>query len=351
MKHLAKKGMAVSLLLTCCIASSNIIASPYLMQPDKTAETAAIVETSESASLKQLKEKYDLEAKLSSIKKCLMDKNVAPQVGSVGGEWLIIGLERYGEGAAESYASGYYNTLESYVKAAKGVLSTRKYTEYSRVVLAVTALKKDPANVGGYNLLTPLGDYDAVVKQGINGPIFALIALDSKNYEMPICKTAKTQATREMYLSYILNKQGMDGGFGMSETSNADVTAMALVALAPYKEQEKVQTAINGGLKYLSTVQTAAGGYLSDETENVESAAQVLLALNALGISYTDTRFVKNGHNLIDNILSFYKAGEGFYHTKEMTSVDAMASEQAFYSLVSTWRVENGQSSLFEMND
>jgi hypothetical protein len=110
----------------------------------------------------------------------------------------------------------YYDHLLATVQAADGVLSTRKYTEYSRVILALPALGKDPADVGGYNLLTMLGDYNKVLVQGINGPIFALLALDSGDYAMPVCTGAQQQASREMYIDYILGRQHADGGWSLA---------------------------------------------------------------------------------------------------------------------------------------
>ena len=44
-------------------------------------------------------------------------------------------------------------------------------------MLALTAIGKDPASVAGFNLLKPLADFEQVTKQGINGTIFALLAL------------------------------------------------------------------------------------------------------------------------------------------------------------------------------
>ena len=108
-----------------------------------------------------------------------------PQVGSIGGEWAVLGLARSGYEIPEEYYQKYYSTVESYVKTLDGKLHNKKYTEYSRVIVALTSIGKDPSNVAGYNLLTALGDYDRTIFQGLNGPIWALIALDSGNYNMP----------------------------------------------------------------------------------------------------------------------------------------------------------------------
>ena len=83
-----------------------------------------------------------------------------PQVGSIGGEWTILGLARSGIDIPDEYYEKYYRTVEEYVKDCGGVLHEKKYTEYSRVIIALTAIGKDPSDVAGYNLLTPLGDFE-----------------------------------------------------------------------------------------------------------------------------------------------------------------------------------------------
>lgn len=349
MKRKKWAGIALSL----CIAFQLGISQSFDATPLRQAKTDIYNSTgAEAVSIWQQEQAAALEKKLDVIKAELIKQTPKAKTGSIGGEWLIIGLARYKTDDMSVYFNQYYDELVSVVKANKGVLSTRKYTEYSRTILALTALGKNPADIAGYNLLTPLGDYENVLKQGMNGPIFALIALDSGNYEMPVCQTAQTKATRQLYVDYILNKQLADGGFALSgSTADPDITAMVLTALAPYKQQPRVKAALEKGVNLLAQLQNDSGGYRSYGIENVESAAQVLTALNALGISPFDERFVKNGHSLIDNILSFYKEGEGFCHTMAINAGNQMASEQAFYSLVSTWRCLQGKSSLYVMQE
>ena len=117
----------------------------------------------------------------------------------------------------------------------------------------MTAIGRDPANVGGYNLLTPLGDYDATVWQGLNGPIWALIALDCGNYAVPQNPAAKTQASREMYLQAILDAQLADGGWALAgktaTASDVDMTGMALQALSNYQDKAEVKAATDKALR------------------------------------------------------------------------------------------------------
>ena len=278
----------------------------------------------------------------------------SPEVGSIGGEWAIIGLARSGYTVPTNYYEDYYARVEKYVKNCSGVLHERKYTEYSRVILALTAIGRDPSKVAGYNLLMPLGDFEKTIWQGMNGPIWALIALDSGNYDIPKNPAAKTQATRQLYIDEIVTNQKKDGGWSLTDTgdSDVDITAMALQALAKYQDQKAVKSATDKALDYLSDVQDSKGGYASWGTTNVESVAQVVVALCELGIDLGDSRFVKNGHMLTENLLSFRQSNGGFYHVLDGSDGNnQMSAEQGFYALVAINRAENGKNSLYRMGD
>ncbi|MDR6551971.1 S-layer homology domain-containing protein [Paenibacillus qinlingensis] len=275
-----------------------------------------------------------------------------PQVGSIGGEWAIIGLARSNYNVPQSYYDDYYKGVETYVKDVQGNLHDQKYTEYSRLIMALTAIGADPSNVAGYNLLTPLGNFDKTIWQGINGPIFALISLDSGNYNIPVNPKAKTQATREMYIDEILSHQLQDGGFALSgKTADPDITGMALQALAKYQHDKKVKQATEKAIDRLSKLQDTDGGYASWGEKTSESTVQVLMALCELGIDLHDSRFVKNGKTIVDDLLSFYSKGQGFQHTFDGTGVTGMSTEQAFYGLVNVQRISVSKSSLYRMND
>ncbi|MDO4711514.1 MAG: S-layer homology domain-containing protein [Peptostreptococcaceae bacterium] len=275
-----------------------------------------------------------------------------PQVGSIGGEWAILGLARSGYDVPSSYYENYYKNVEQYVTDHKGNLHDVKYTEYSRVVIALSAIGKDPRNVGGYDLLKPLGDFEKTKWQGINGSIFALIALDTMEYSIPKNPAAKTQATRDKYIQEILDARLTDGGWAMSGTkADPDVTAMALQALAKYQSKPAVKVAVQDAVEVLSKIQNAKGGYDSWGTANSESTSQVIVALGELGISLNDPRFIKNGNTLLDDLLSFYEEGKGFKHTYDGSGQNQMATEQAFYALVSAERASKSKNSLYRMSD
>ena len=274
-----------------------------------------------------------------------------PGFGAVGGEWLVLGLTRSSLEIPEEYFESYFQNVSAYTAQQSGVLHERKYTEYSRVILAVTAIGEDPSDVGGYNLLQPLADFEQTVFQGINGPIFALLALDSGNYAIPENIADSTQATRDLYVDYIVNAQLADGGWTlMGGEAEIDLTAMALQALAKYQDRKDVTQAVEKGLAVLSQRQNEQGGYQYSTAEQAscESVAQVIVALAELGIKLDDPRFIKNGHTLLDGLLQFQQADGGFSHlTDEKT--DLLATEQAFYALVAASRVAKGEASLYRM--
>jgi hypothetical protein len=302
-------------------------------------------------------DKAELETKVTESSAYMLGTVKNPQVGSIGGEWAIIGLARSGYDVPLEYYQDYYATVEAYVKACNGVLHDKKYTDYSRVIVALTSIGKDPRDVGGYNLLTPLGDFDKTIWQGINGPIWALIALDSGNYAMPQNGEAKTQATRQMYIDEILSRQLADGGWslngkgGDTTPADPDITGMALQALAKYQDQAAVKTATDEALDCMSERQGTDGGFSSWGTGNSESSVQMLTALCELGIPIDDDRFVKNGQTILDNLLSFRNADGSFKHTSTGGGNNQMASEQGLYGLVAALRMEMGKNSLYRMGD
>ncbi|MFI3174053.1 MAG: S-layer homology domain-containing protein [Bacillota bacterium] len=281
-----------------------------------------------------------------------------PKIDSVGGEWAVIGLARSEEAVPETYWNAYYKTVSDTVSAQKGILHDKKYSEYSRVALALTALGKNPSDVGGYDLLLPLGDYEATIWQGMNGPIWALIALDSGAYEIPENDEATTQATRELYLERILDCQLSDGGWSLlggtelqseNELSDPDLTGMALQALANYKTNADVKSALDKAVAFLSTAQNDDGGFSG--ADSVESCVQVMVGLLAMDISLEDSRFVKNGNTTLDYLLSHYVENQGFLHTKTDQTVDLMSTEQGFYGLVALQRNLQNKTHLYDMSD
>ncbi|MCL2568219.1 MAG: S-layer homology domain-containing protein [Oscillospiraceae bacterium] len=297
----------------------------------------------------------ELETIIADTVEFLLRTVSEPEVGSVGGEWFVLGLARSGQHVPDSFFEAYHRRVEQYLRARNGVLDERRFSEYSRVILGLTAAGFDPRNVAGFDLTAPLGDFERTIWQGINGPIFALLALDSLGYSIPANQAAQTQATRGLYIAEILRQQLPDGGWNLvGTTGNADITGMALQALARYQHIPEVRAATERALSFLSGIQDANGGFpggFSAGASTVESTVQVLVALGELGIPIDDPRFVKHGNTLLDNLLSFRNPDGGFRHSHAQSATNLMSTEQALYGFVAAQRAIEGRNSLYQMSD
>ncbi len=302
---------------------------------------------------------YELEDVIHDTVEYIQHRVQKPQVSPVGGEWSIIGLARSHVNIADKYFDDYYRTVKKQLRDTNGLLHDKKYTEYSRVILGLTAAGYDPTDVAAYDLTKALADYEKTVWQGINGPIYGLIALDCHAYTIPTNSQARLQASRDMYVDEIIGRQLPDGGFSLLELgdqahtsykSDPDITAMVLQALARYQDREDVAKITEEALNCLSNLQNDKGGYDSLNGRNSESVAQVIVALGELGIPLNDPRFVKDGNTLLDNLMTFYTRGRGFSHSNNGES-NLMATEQALYALVAAQRAKAGKNSLYNMMD
>ena len=317
----------------------------------------------------------------SSADGYLINETYLELAGSTPGDWYQIGLSRLG--VEDNYA-GYLAVIRDRVEERyrdPGKLSAAKATEWHRIALSVLASGGDPRALGTdesgapidliadgtYNrgLATPLG------RQGINGWIWGLIALDSMRYEVP----ADAYYTRDDIIVEILRAQLADGGFALSgKTADPDITAMALQALAPYYNSErsytykrratgsertcKVREVVDEAVQRLSELQLDTGDYMSWGTENVESTDQVTVALCCLGIDpLTDERFIKNGNTLLDGILRYRMPDGGFVHSYTFDSdnptslpdkSNTMASEQTLYTMAALRRQGLGERTLYD---
>ena len=277
-----------------------------------------------------------------------------PSVGPIGGEWGVLGLARSGltVPGLEDYCQKALEFIRQSIDPATMRLHSAKSTDNSRMILALTAIGKDATNIDGYNLVAGLSDLDYVTYQGNNGPIWALIALDSGNYP------ASGTATRQALVEELLRVQTSDGGWAVTGSkADTDMTGMALQALAPYYEtNEQVRTAVDKAIDKLSQMQQADGSFCADYGDGnpvatSESIAQVITGLTALGIDpATDPRFVKSGGSALDALLRYYVDGGGFRHLPEGER-DGMATEQGYYALTAYFRFRNGENALYDMTD
>lgn len=274
---------------------------------------------------------------------------------SVSSEWTAVGLAKAGVVVPESYEEIFEQNVQQQIVAN---LERLKITDAERLTIAAAAIGRDPKNINGIDLLDKIynsidiRNVDTMTRQGTNGLIFALVALDTKNYEVP--KDAKWN--REKIVEALLSYQRADGAWSLSTsntgTASYDMTAMALIGLAPYNEQPAVKKAVEKAVTFLSESQGPTGGFNETFVGGISSEAtsQVIIGLTANNIDPQGEQFTKNGINLIDHLLSFQTDNGGFKHT--MTgSTDGMATEQAIQGLVAFDLFTKGEGRLYDFSE
>ena len=268
-----------------------------------------------------------------------------PSAGSTGGEWMALGFARSGREVPDSY----YDSVVAYVDEKideNGRLHATKCTTNCRFIVALTAIGKDPTDVGGHNLLAGLNDMGYIRKVGVSGVIWTLISFDCGKYEMP------KGIDRETLVDTILDFQVPGGGWATSgNIADPDVTSMAIQALAPYREEPEVRSALDDAVTMLAGMLDETGNFPSQYGASSESVSQVIVALCTLGIDpNTDERFVKNGMSALDGLLGYYVEGGGFKHIHS-GKIDGIATEQGYYALTAYFRMLEGKTPLYDMTD
>ena len=307
-----------------------------------------------------------------------------PAFGSAGGEWAALILGRSGR-MTEEWKTKYlaavkssFDEIEAKSPELKEAnkLSSRNLTENSRAIIGLYSAGADVTDFYGWNLCAPLAgdnvggdkteesqDYKDTIWQGINGTVYALIALDYAGYksegETKVTDLSDENVTtlRDDYICKILELQLADGGWAFyGDSSDPDITMMAVQALSKYTYLPKVNDAVERALAVMSSKQTDQGGYASWGSVNSESISQVICGLTMLGIDpTTDERFIKNGNTIVDALKSFnvecqkdnvtYSEYRGYAHAEQngVMKYNQMATEQAGYAMVALWCQKKGQ--------
>ena len=305
----------------------------------------------------------DIDTVLSKVRSYILSKDTKPDYSSI---WNVIGLKRSGLYVPESYINLFYSNVIAYCESKDWQITRAKYSDYSKLILAVTAIGVDARDVMGHNLLAYLSDYENVSRQGNNGTIWALIALKSNPvYTIPEDSSAKQQNSEELMVQKIVEMQCADGGWTlMGDTGDSDMTGMAMQALASYYNKdgyEYVTAAIDKGLAWIEKNQLSSGGFGTMKTETSESVAQIITALCGVGIDCgEDARFIKNGKWPMTGLFQYYMPEGGFMHVAAGAGnngggaggiIDGMATEQGLYATVAYRRFLDGETFLYDMSD
>ncbi len=241
------------------------------------------------------------------------------------GRWTIVAQNAAG-------ATSDSGTVRELKTAVKGNMKTgyTRVTDLAYDILCASAGGYDAKSIAEHNLIELLAGRNDMLQQGANGPIFALLALDSCGYE-----TAEGALwDRDSLSEAILSFQTDEGGFRLGDTMGADVdvTAYALMALSRYSDNVEVSRAIDRAVSWLIEVQNEDATFSSLGTPSCESTASVVMALISLGIRVSGERFSKDGVTIYDALLSFQKSDGSFSHIAGGAG-DVLATEQAVMAM------------------
>ena len=336
-----------STIMKCC---SFLLAAALLLSSItcivQAADTEVYSETKTADTLNP-----DIDTVIQKVRSYILSKDSNPDSS---GTWNVIGINRSSLGASTKYNQAYYENVYAELESKNWVLTTSKYTEYSKLILGLTAIGKDATNINGHNLLSYLSDFSKVTKQGFNGPVWALIALNCHpSYSIPTKAGVTEQTTEEGLIQYLLAGETTSGGWALSgDKPDADVTGMTIQALsAYYGKRDDVTGAIDRALLWLSESQMESGGYGTMDEETAESAAQIITALASIGLDPAqDERFIKNGKWPLTGLFQYYLPEGGFMHVAGGV-VNGIATEQGLYAAVAYKRMQQGKTFLYDMSD
>ncbi|MDZ5610029.1 DUF4430 domain-containing protein [Bacillus pseudomycoides] len=293
----------------------------------------------------ELKEPIENELLMKQLDQAIAKTSQKMMEDGIDSDWVAIALARSGNNIPVETKISYLQSLTQKVEKRVERFSA---TDVARTVLAVSAVNGNPTNVAGTNLVQKL--YQSEKLNSVTGYTFALLALDTKKYEVP----AGAKWDRAALVKEILNAQHTDGGWtynvesSKEEASNIDVTGMILSALAPYQKQPEVKQAVDKAVQYLSNKQLNTGGFEADGQENSNSVAQAIIGLAITGIDPTSDAFTKNNINAVYNLISYQLANGEFKWLPSDEEGSSMATEQAFLALVQYKAFVNGEGSIYD---
>lgn len=287
---------------------------------------------------------------------------------------FLTALSRFG------YKDDYYaygavlkdGVIRSYRTTDK--LSSDKVTPWHTISIGLMACGINPQDIKTEN-----GTID-LIKDGVwarskqtplekDGPeslMRGLVLLDA--YTTMIPEDASPSYDRNSLIEKIMTYQNEDGSFKTTSVmSDREITAMAVIALAPYQnldtvfsytrisdkkeKEDTVGSILYRALQYLSVDQTEDGSFENSGKDNVSVTSKVITALCSLGIDLkSDKRFIKNGNTLSDGLLSLQNE-DGSFSDGSDKAATKRNNAYALEALTAYHRFLNNKTPFYDFTD
>lgn len=264
-----------------------------------------------------------------------------------GAEWVMLGRIRALDGAQgwttkEADIQTYVASVEQAMQ--KGKLSRETVpTTIERVILTLNALGLDAANFCGQDLTAWLYENQNWNNYRSNDLMWGLIALNSGKYTATAVDDYKKALIRQL-----TNYQNQENGaFFYSQSYQADdvdMTAMAMIALAPYKDSDATAKKMyDAGWKFIESKRDDKGNYGGEGSNSYDPCctnAYVVIAKCAAGETGME--------NTVSWMLKNCLGEKGFNLNGEY---NGMSTYQGMMAMAAYQRAKAGKAGLFNMSD
>ena len=239
------------------------------------------------------------------------EQNTDGSIGSfVDSAWIAMAIAAAGENPHDWQVGG--NSIVDYLAANAGDASSS--TDYSRMILAITASGEDSTDFGGRDFVSLLeGTYDDVTQQigdaaSLNDDAFGVMALVAAGHSQSSQIVADS-------VSFILASQNGDGGWGYTVGSDSDADMTSAVIMALMAAGELASSApIVSALAYIKSTQQDSGGFLSWGSTNAETDSWAINAIVAGGEDPNGAGWSSTADNTpVDDLLTYQQPGGEFY--------------------------------------
>lgn len=261
---------------------------------------------------------------------------------SFGSEWVMLARLRALKGnegwTRKSADISHYLTSVKAAMKSKKLSKDAKINDIERVIITLTALGYDASNFNGQNLTAWLYQNQKWDNYSPNLMIWSLIALDSGNY-------TAAKGYREGLIAQLVKYQHTStGGFFFSmawPADDVDMTAMAMIALAPYKNSNaKAKKMYNAGWKFIQSKADDQYNYGGDSYDPCSTNAYVVIAKCATGQTGGDLDAT------VAWMLKNYLGKKGFNLNGEY---NGMSTYQGLLAMDAYQRASAGATKLFDV--
>lgn len=255
-------------------------------------------------------------------------------------EWMNLGFY---ENISPNYNAGQGNDFDvGKIISQLDTTTSVAMTELGRTIMMLTARGFDCTNLAQYHDGVPYIDkkgnnvddlaaalYNYSGTYTINGPTFALLAMDMGIYTIP----SNAVWTRERLLETLLGHKYLSDGFGI------DMVGAIMYAIGPYQDDpvygDRVKAKMQEGLETILQKMSSSFSFEAWGDVNSESAAWVMMGLCSMGIDcHTDPRFSDGqGKSMLQHWMdNFANVSEGYFHHTTSVRNNALATYEGCYA-------------------